>query len=112
MTDEPSPWQVVFALLERFEDGLALMSLFERSRGELLANGRPLTDILDGILPSERPVAAAIAARMRQLFDDPGWQYTTFYAPTRGLDATAEDVQRLVERARQVGICFEESEPR
>lgn len=72
MTDVQSPWRIVFALFERLEDGLALMSLFESSRGDLLANGRPLTDILDCVLPSERAVAAAIAARMRRLFNDPG----------------------------------------
>jgi hypothetical protein len=110
MTDEQSPWLAVFALFERFEDGLALMSLFEGSRGDLLANGRPLTDILDGVLGTERAVASAIAERMRQLFDDPGWQYTTFYAATRGLDATGEDVVRFVERARQAGIRFRDSE--
>lgn len=99
----------MFALFERFEDGLALMSLFESRRGNLLANGCPLTDILDGVLPIERAVAAAIAARMRQLFDDPGWHYTTFYAATRGLEATAADVKRLVDRARQVGIWFEDN---
>lgn len=110
MTDEQSPWLAVFALFERFEDGLALMTLFESHRGALLANGRPLTDIMDGVLPTERAVASTIAERMRQLFDDPGWQYTTFYAATRSLDATAEDVERLVERARQVGIRFKDSE--
>ena len=110
MTDVQSPWLTVFALFERFEDGLALMSLFESSRGDLLANGRPLTDILDGVLPSERAVASAIAASMRRLFNDPGWQYTTFYAATRGLDATAEDVERLVDCARQAGIRFEDSQ--
>ena len=112
MADEQSPWLAVFALFERFEDGLALMSLLENSRGELLANSRPLTDILDGVLASERAVASAIAERMRELFDDPGWQYTTFYSATRGVDATAEDVASLVERARQVGIRLEDSEPR
>lgn len=110
MADEQSPWLAVFALFARFEDGLALMSLFESSRGELLANGRPLTDILDGVLASERAVASAIAERMRQIFDDPGWQYTTFYSATRGLDAAAEDVESLIERARQVGIRIEASE--
>jgi len=68
VTDVQSSWLTVFALFERFEDGLALMSLFESSSGDLWANGRPLTDILDGVLPSERAVAAAIAARMRRLF--------------------------------------------
>lgn len=109
MIDPQSPWPMVFALFERYEDGLALMTLFERSHGDLLANGRPLTDILDGDLANERPLAAAIAARMRERFDDPGWQYTSFYAATCGLDATAEDVERLVERARQVGIRFDDS---
>lgn len=112
MADELSPWLAVFALLARFEDGLALMSLFESSRGELLANGRPLTDILDGVLASERAVASAVAERMRQLFDDPGWQYTSFYSATRGMDATAEDVDRLVERARQAGIQIEDIQNR
>ena len=112
MADELSSWLAVFALLARFEDGLALMSLFESSRGELLANGRPLTDILDGVLASERAVASAVAERMRQLFDDPGWQYTSFYSATRGMDATAEDVDRLVERARQAGIQIEDIQNR
>lgn len=112
MADEQSPWLTVFSLFTRFEDGLALMSLLESSRGELLANGRPLNDILDGVLASERTVASAIAERMRQLFDDPGWQYTTFYAATRGIDATAADVESLVERARQVGIRLADSEQR
>lgn len=112
MADEQSPWGTVFTLFTRFEDGLALMSLLESSRGDLLANGRPLTDLLDGVLASERAVASAIAERMRQIFDDPGWQYTTFYAATRGMDATAEDVERPVERARQVGIRLEASEQR
>lgn len=85
------------------------MSLFEGSRGGLLTNGRPLTDILDGVLHSERAVAAASAARMRQLFDDPGWRYATFYAATRGMDATAEDAERIVDLARQAGIQFENS---
>ena len=112
MADEPSPWVTVFALFTCFEDGLAVMSLFERSRGELLANGRPLTDILNGVLASERAVASALAERMRQLFDDPGWQYTAFYSATRGMDATAEDVERLLERARQAGIRIEDTEQR
>ncbi len=101
-----SPWETVISLISGFEDGLALMTLFEYKDHVLLANGCSLATILDGMLVSERPVAMRIAARLCELTGDAGWTYAHFYGPTRGCDANAEEIKRFVERCRKEGVSL------
>jgi hypothetical protein len=99
-------WQVVLALIERPEDGVALMALFERARGRLLANGVPIAALLEVEVPSERAVAERIAARLHEL-DGDDWRYTSFYRPTRGGPDPSEDEQRaFVERCHRAGVSL------
>jgi len=99
-----SPWITVFGLIRDVEDGLALMALFEYRDPELLANGRSLSDVLDGAYPGERGVADAIAQRMRQL-EGGDWDYIHFYGPTRdSLRVTDDEVRDFVRRCGAAGV--------
>ena len=83
-----SPWAIVFGCIEDYEDALALSMLFEYRDDDLVANGIPLGEVL-GVVPSERPLAVALAEWLNQSGSErnggnDGWSYTNFYQPTRG----------------------------
>lgn len=106
--DTPAcPWAAVFAAIERFEDGLALLSLLEEDVA-LLANEEP-PDYFLGCLCSERAVAAVVADRMRALFGggEAEWSASQFLRASRGaLEASAEDRASFLERLRVAGVAL------
>lgn len=101
------PWAAVFAAIERFEDGLALLALLEEDVA-LLANEEP-PDYFLGCLCSERAMAAVVADRMRALSGggDQEWSAGQFLRGARGaLEATAADRASFVERLRAAGVSL------
>ena len=106
-TDGPaSPWDRVFALIESFEDGLALMTLFENEDRVLRANGISIEVAFaeDGpLLVGERALAERIA-EVIAVRHGGDWSYTHFYTVTRGLAATPDEVWRFIARCRTAGV--------
>jgi hypothetical protein len=101
------PWAAVFAALERFEDGLALMALFEADFA-LLANGEP-PDYFLGCIASERAMAAVIADRIRAQHGGPEteWTYAHFYGATRApLDAGVDERLAFEQRLLRAGVVL------
>lgn len=101
------PWAAVFDTLQRFEDGLALVSLFEEDAAQL-ANGEP-PDYFLGCLASERAIAAVVSDRMRALFGggDHEWTPAGFLRTTRGpIEPTTEERDGFVERLRAAGVTL------
>jgi hypothetical protein len=82
------------------------MALWEYRDHELLANGRPISDLFeDGVVPSARGVAGRIADQLHSP-DGPRWSYTDFYSPSRGPDPTREELKAFVARCRDAGVTL------
>jgi hypothetical protein len=97
-------WQIVLAQITEWEHAAALMKLFEYRRDVLCANDSPIDALETDGVPSERGLAAFLADHLNRFDGDGVWTYTDFYSPTRGMDATPEQVDDLVARCMRAGV--------
>jgi hypothetical protein len=99
-----SPWAIVWAQITEWEHAAALMAMFEYRDDVLYANDSPIDELVTPHVPGARTLASCLATRLDEVDGAGTWSYLQLYSPTRGLDATREQVDELVARCRRAGV--------
>nr|HEX4316074.1 hypothetical protein [Kofleriaceae bacterium] len=110
MNNVVGPWAIVLAQITEWEHAAAVVALFEHRDDDLYADDDPIHVLCLAahgfLLPTERGVASVLADHLNGVPGHGGWDYIALYSPTRGRDATSDDVASLVERCRMAGVAL------